>query len=136
MKVLDQKHLLKQAANGLIPKSIQKRHKQPYRAPDGQSFFPSTMNYVEEMLSSPRIKEDGIFNPVAVSALVAKFKSGRDTSTKDNMALVGILSTQLLTQQFIHQRPEPNSTHEQSAAAHREPAVNYDAEAVLCEFSK
>lgn len=104
MKVLDQKHLLKQAASGLIPESIRKRHKQPYRAPDGKSFFASTGNFFEELLSPNKLKQDGIFNSQSVAALVAKFKSGRATGTKDNMALVGILSTEILLEQFVHRR--------------------------------
>ncbi len=104
MKVLDQKHLLKQAAHGLIPLSIEKRPKQPYRAPDGKSFFLSSESYVQEMLSPQRIESYGIFNPQMVAALVTKFESGRPTGIKDDMALVGILSTQLLLDQFVHRR--------------------------------
>lgn len=109
MKVLDQKHLLKRAAGGLIPKSIEARFKQPYRAPDGKSFFAGTRNYAQNILSSENIKKDGIFNPGAVAALVAKFESGRANSVKDDMALVGILSTQILLDQFVHRRG-PRST--------------------------
>jgi len=101
MKVLDQKHLLKLAANGHVPSSINKRPKQPYRAPDGKSFIGSKNAYVEDMLSSEQVRRHGVFNPQAVDALVAKFKSGRPCSTKDNMALVGVLSTQLVMEQFI-----------------------------------
>jgi len=108
MKVLDQKHLLKQAAQGLIPDSIQKRHKQPYRAPDGKSFFTGRHTYVDEMLSPEQIRKHGIFNPQTVLSLVAKFKNGRPTGVKDDMALVGILSTQLLLDQFLC-RHEPVS---------------------------
>jgi len=102
MKVLNQKYILKQACEGLIPRSILSRYKQPYRAPDGKSLFAS--DYLSDMLSPEQIKQDGIFDPQRVSALVTKFKSGRTTSVKDNMALVGILSTQLLLQQFLHQQ--------------------------------
>jgi asparagine synthase (glutamine-hydrolysing) len=105
MKVLDQKHLLKRAAGGLIPPSIQKRHKQPYRAPEGKSFFGATGSYIQEMLSPDRIQRDGVFQPQAVSALLAKFSSGRASSTRDNMALVSILSTEILIDQFIRQQP-------------------------------
>jgi asparagine synthase (glutamine-hydrolysing) len=101
MKVLDQKHLLKRAAQGLIPESILSRPKQPYRAPEGKSFFSSQETYVQEMLSPEAIQQYRIFNPQAVSSLVAKFKNGRANSTKDNMALVSVLSTQILLNQFI-----------------------------------
>jgi asparagine synthase (glutamine-hydrolysing) len=102
MKVLNQKYLLKQACNGLIPESIKTRYKQPYRAPDGKSFLYSA-SYLEDTLSPTRVEQYGIFDGRSTSALVAKFKSGRATSVKDNMALVGILSTQLLLQQFVRQ---------------------------------
>jgi asparagine synthase (glutamine-hydrolysing) len=106
MKVLDQKHLLKQAAIGLIPESIRTRHKQPYRAPDGKIFFTTGEEYLLEVLSPETVTRDGIFSPQMVSALVAKFKAGRVSSVKDDMALVGILSTQILLDQFVH-RHEP-----------------------------
>ena len=36
---LKEKHLLKRAFADLLPRSITRRTKQPYRAPDSQSFF-------------------------------------------------------------------------------------------------
>ena len=102
MKVLNQKFLLKRAAEGLIPSEIISRPKQPYRAPDGKSFFqPEALPYVEQLLAPEALFRSGIFDPPAVTALVKKFKAGRAIGVKDNMALVGILSTQLLTESFI-----------------------------------
>jgi asparagine synthase (glutamine-hydrolysing) len=111
MKVLDQKHLLKRAFAGLIPESITRRPKQPYRAPDGKCFFGAApVDYAEELLSPSAIRRSGIFDALAVTALVNKFKNRRARSVKDNMAMVGVLSTQLLVHQFIHQRSqEPTS---------------------------
>ena len=105
MNVLNEKYLLKQAARGLIPESIRKRKKQPYRAPDGKSFFSCADGYVHEALSEKRIKDSGVFDPRSVHLLVNKFQSGRATSVRDNMALTGILSTQLLIDRFLRQRP-------------------------------
>ena len=101
MKVLDQKHLLKQAVRGLIPECIRTRHKQPYRAPDGRSFFGHGHNYIQDLLAPSRIKDDGIFDPRATNTLLQKFQSGKETSVRDNMALIGILSTTLLIDQFV-----------------------------------
>lgn len=102
MKVLQQKYLLRRAAQGLVPPDIIERPKQPYRAPDGNSFFGGRQrDYVSDMLSSDRVRRDGIFDPQAVSILVNKFAAGRAIGAKDNMALVGILSTQLLLERFI-----------------------------------
>lgn len=107
MKVLDQKHLLKRAFSGSIPESITRRPKQPYRAPDGKCFFgANAVDYAEELLSPEAIRQNGIFNAQAVTLLAQKFKDGRASSVKDNMALVGVLSTQLLVHQFINQRSQ------------------------------
>jgi asparagine synthase (glutamine-hydrolysing) len=101
MKGLDEKHLLKRAATGLVPESIRKRPKQPYRAPDGASFFGSSAGYVEHMLSPGNIRRDGVFDSQLVTALVRKFAVGRPTSAKDNMALVAALSTEMLIDTFL-----------------------------------
>jgi asparagine synthase (glutamine-hydrolysing) len=104
MRVLQEKHLLKRVAGPLIPPMILKRRKQPYRAPDAASFFgPGKADYVEELLSPERVRRDGIFEPASVSRLVEKCRVGRATGTADNMALVGILSTQLLIDNFFPQ---------------------------------
>jgi asparagine synthase (glutamine-hydrolysing) len=100
MKVLDQKHLLKVASIGLIPDSIRKRPKQPYRAPDGNSVLAAQVGYAQEMLSTAAIEKNKVFNSAAIGALVAKFAAGRAIGAKDNMAVIGVLSTQILLDQF------------------------------------
>jgi asparagine synthase (glutamine-hydrolysing) len=103
MKVLNEKYLLRRACAGLIPDSILYRRKQPYRAPDGRCFFGAQAPpYVEELLSPPAIRSNGIFDARAVATLVNKFKAGRAGSVKDDMALVGVLSTQVLAAQFAN----------------------------------
>jgi asparagine synthase (glutamine-hydrolysing) len=106
MKVLNEKYVLKRAAGDLVPSSVKDRPKQPYRAPDASSFFDTTTQrarseYVEQLLSQDCIQSHGIFNPKAVDKLVQKARRGHAIGTKDNMALVGIISTQLLIDQFI-----------------------------------
>jgi asparagine synthase (glutamine-hydrolysing) len=104
MKVLNEKYLLKRASAQLIPPSVSRRPKQPYRAPDGKCFFGhAAPDYVLELLSPAAVRKSGIFNPRAVTILVDKFRVGRATSTKDNMALIGVLSTQLLLHRFSNQ---------------------------------
>ncbi|MGH2507862.1 MAG: asparagine synthase (glutamine-hydrolyzing), partial [Ktedonobacteraceae bacterium] len=104
MKVLNEKYLLKRACEGIVPASILHRTKQPYRAPDSRCFFNTAAPaYVEELLSPCVIRRHGIFDGHAVSTLVSKFRAGRASSVKDDMALVGLLSTQLLASQFINQ---------------------------------
>jgi asparagine synthase (glutamine-hydrolysing) len=106
MKVLNEKYILKRAAGHLIPNSVASRSKQPYRAPDATSFFNAATgkaraDYVDEFLSEESIRKNGLFKPIAVRKLVDKAKKGQIIGAKDNMALVGILSTQLLHGQFI-----------------------------------
>jgi len=115
MKVLNEKYLLKQVFGDMVPASVRNRPKQPYRAPDAISFFDSTTGearhaYVEELLSSDCIRAHGIFDPEPVQKLVAKARVGRASSFVDNAALVGILSTQLLIDQFVVHFEE-RSTH-------------------------
>ncbi len=101
MKVLNEKFLLKQAARNLIPESIRARSKQPYRAPEANCFFrPKRAEYLAELLSPRQIEQQGLFHPQAVGRLIHKFETGAAIGTKDNMAMVGIVSTSLLQEEF------------------------------------
>ncbi len=112
LHVLTEKYLLKKLGRKWLPAEIWQRPKRPYRAPIQRSFFNDKPSpYVRELLSSTRIKATGLFNPQAVSQLVAKAEKGTRLSETAEMALVGILSTQLLHQKFItdFRRPPPLS---------------------------
>jgi asparagine synthase (glutamine-hydrolysing) len=107
MRALNEKYILKRASKGIVPPAIIARSKQPYRAPEGESFLTATsLPLVEEFLSATRIQQDGVFRSIGVSSLLSKFKSGRAIGVRDNMALNAILSTELLLQQFIRQKGE------------------------------
>ncbi len=111
MRVLSEKYLLKKAAENRVPDSILKRPKQPYRAPDGASLMQSVASS-DEALSEESLQRDGVFEPSPVASLAAKFRGGRAASVKDNMALVGIASTQILMRQFVSQkRPTTYAVH-------------------------
>ena len=85
--------------------------KQPYRAPIHSSFFAQPPEYVERLLSQDTIRASGIFAPEAVARLARKCQAGARVSEGDDMALVGILSTQLLHQMFVDKFPH-RSPHE------------------------
>ena len=105
MKVLNEKYLLKKIAKNCLPDSIISRPKQPYRAPDARSFAAlDKPTYVDDLMSTDAIKGYGVFSPNRVEVLVSKCRSGRAIGVKDNMAFVGILSTQLLVREFLHDR--------------------------------
>jgi asparagine synthase (glutamine-hydrolysing) len=108
MNRLKEKFILKQAARGLIPSELIDRPKQPYRAPISQCFFcDSPLDYVEELLSENAIKKSGYFDYRKVSRLLTKCRrpEGGLLSERENMALVGILSTQLLDHHFLRNFP-------------------------------
>ncbi len=109
LRILDEKHILKRVAQGVIPDQIVRRQKQPYRAPDAISFVGrDAPDYVREMLSEKALNESGLFERAGVSKFYQKcLAKGKDAitsstfSNSDNMALVGILSSQLLYHLFV-----------------------------------
>lgn len=102
LRGLTEKYLLKKLARQWLPDEIWKRHKQPYRAPIHRSFFnEDTQPYVGELLSPAWINRTGFFRPDAVQQLVEKVQRGARLSETDDMALAGILSTQLVHDRFI-----------------------------------
>jgi len=111
LRVLDEKHVLKKAAADLVPPSILGRKKQPYRAPDALSFVvPEAVAWVDDLLSEASVREAAVFDASAVASLWNKCKARADTaqfSNTDNMALVGVLSTQLLHEHFIRRSQAP-----------------------------
>jgi asparagine synthase (glutamine-hydrolysing) len=115
MRVLQEKFLLKKAAQPWLPDIIRRRPKRPYRAPVHRSFFnESTPEYVRDLLSPEAIKRSGLFKSGPVEQLVAKIQAGAPVGETDDMALAGILSTQLVHQQFIEnfRRSEPLSSRD------------------------
>jgi len=110
LRVLDEKHILKRVAREIVPPDILTRKKQPYRAPDAISFVSDDApDYVGDVLSESAVTAAGVFDPRKVQGLYAKLRKRAAASgdivfsNADNMAFVGILSTQLLVDSFISQ---------------------------------
>lgn len=102
MMGLNEKYILKKSMARYLPSSIVKRYKQPYRAPDIPSFFQGkTPEYIDELLSADAVNRYGYFDSARVGRLVTKIKNGRAIGYKDNMAFIGILSTQAWHHLFI-----------------------------------
>jgi asparagine synthase (glutamine-hydrolysing) len=113
LKVLDEKHVLKRASDGLIPPQIARRQKQPYRAPDALSFVgDDAPAWIADHLSERAVRDAGVFDPGMVQSLWKKCQARRDESqmsNADNMAVVGVLSTQLLHAQLVARQPSSPS---------------------------
>jgi asparagine synthase (glutamine-hydrolysing) len=101
---LNEKHLLKVAFEDMIPDTILKRPKQPYRAPDAPSFFFACyLDWINEVTNESSLKNAGIFNPKAVFRFINKCLrvKGHKMSNTDNMRVVAILSTMLVHHHYI-----------------------------------
>ncbi|MCP4220324.1 MAG: asparagine synthase (glutamine-hydrolyzing) [bacterium] len=102
IKLLNEKYILKKTYEHLLPKRVVHRDKQPYRAPIYQCFT-GEENLSGSMLESQKLEEFGYFNAPAVGKMLQRFKrsGGKNISARDDMALVGIVSLQLLHHFFV-----------------------------------
>jgi asparagine synthase (glutamine-hydrolysing) len=99
---LDEKHILKKAFKDVLPPSITGRTKHPYRATIQKAFVGRLQaDAYRDALSEKKIREAGIFDPDKVGRLFRKLDSGESTSETEGMAISGILSTQLLAEEFV-----------------------------------
>ncbi len=102
MKGLNEKNLLKKAMAQYLPKEIIQRHKLPYRAPDITAMAGKYLGDELRCYLSPReIQKNGLFDTTKVQLLLKKADSGKTLSTPESQAFVGILSTQIIIEQFI-----------------------------------
>jgi len=103
IKGLNEKYILKKSFENVLPHQIVKRTKHPYRAPIKQSLLnESTM----DMLSRSSFQNSFLFNNLKVERLLKKLQSAIYVGETDNMALVGILSTHHIHEQFIKNFPD------------------------------
>jgi asparagine synthase (glutamine-hydrolysing) len=104
LRVLDEKHVLKRVATDLVPREILERKKQPYRAPDALAFAGAREDWIEEVGSEHALADAGVFDPSAARRLLQKCLGRGEAgqfSNADNMAVVGILSTQLVHHRLL-----------------------------------
>ncbi|MGE5198823.1 MAG: asparagine synthase-related protein, partial [Rhodospirillaceae bacterium] len=109
LRVLDEKHVLKRVGGRDLPLDVLRRTKQPYRAPDALCFAgPAVPEWVDDAMSERALGSAGLFNPRSARRLYALSREGgaREFSNADNMALIGMLTTQLLHQQFVAATPD------------------------------
>ncbi len=103
---LNEKYILKKSFKGLLPDEITSRPKHPYRAPIKQSLLNGkTAAYTQEMLSESALKKTGLFDAEKVTRLLQKLQAPSPASEVDSMALVGVLSSQIVHHQFIANFP-------------------------------
>jgi asparagine synthase (glutamine-hydrolysing) len=109
LRGLRDKRMLRQMASGLLPRSIFDRPKKPYRAPMTAPFFEGKgSDYVDELLSDSGLERYGLIASAPASRLVAKARAhnGRLGSEREEMAVVGVLSLQLLGYHYLQEFPQ------------------------------
>jgi asparagine synthase (glutamine-hydrolysing) len=98
---LNEKHILKNVFKDRLPENILNRWKNPYRAPIHKALLNSTMSLVNEYCSEESLKKSGLFENLKVERLISKLEKSSAASEFDEMALVGIISTQIIHKIFI-----------------------------------
>jgi asparagine synthase (glutamine-hydrolysing) len=103
MQGLRDKVTLRRLASRSLPPEIWRRPKVPYRAPTTSALFRSPEpGYMADLLSEEAIARLGLADPKAAGALVSKARrqGGRMSGEREEMALVGLLTLQLLGHQY------------------------------------
>ncbi len=98
---LNEKYLLKEVVKDVIPQSVLKRPKQAYRAPIAQALLNDKSGFVDNLLSTAKVKDTGIFDAGGVEKLMTKLRKNPSSNEVDNMALMGMLSTQILHDLYV-----------------------------------
>ena len=98
---LNEKYLLKKIFKDRLPASIVSRWKNPYRAPIHKALLNSNLNLIKEYCSEESLKKSGLFDAAKVLRLINKLEKSVAAGEFDEMALVGILSTQIIHKTFI-----------------------------------
>lgn len=97
---MNEKAVLKSGMGLAVPPQILDRVKQPYTAPEGNVFRSEAGKVLlDTYLSSRALKRIGVFDVRRVEWLVGKLERSR-TSFYDDLALVWILSTQVLADTY------------------------------------
>jgi len=102
LRGLNEKYLLKALMKDHLPRQVIDRPKQAYRAPVATSLISdSAPGYLREALSGQQLKKHGIFRENSVEKLLKRMGDSRPVTENENMAVAGILSTQLLSDMFV-----------------------------------
>jgi asparagine synthase (glutamine-hydrolysing) len=102
IKGLNEKYLMKKLMDGRLPDEVVHRSKQAYRAPVASSLTSlKAPEYLREAISPEMLNKFGIFNPQSVEKLLGKMHAERKVTENENMAVAGILSTQILRDMFV-----------------------------------
>lgn len=107
LRGLREKDILRRWSKPIVPAAVNRRAKQPYRAPDAEAFFgASQVAWADHLMSPGEVASAGWFRPEAVAGLLRRCRAGQATGFRENQALVAILSTQAWYRQFMRDSAE------------------------------
>ena len=109
LRGLNEKWALKEAVRKHVPRSVIVRPKQPYRAPIRDLFVGDHASWVKDLIDQSTVEEAGVFGSAAVNRLFEKASRSPSLSERDNMALIAVVSTQLLYDLFVRSKIRPDS---------------------------
>jgi len=92
------KHILREAVRPLVPREVLEQKKAGFGAPADYWLAHDLREMVDDLLSERRLRERGLFNPVAVRQLVEQHRSGREDWS---LQLWQFLTLELWMQRFI-----------------------------------
>jgi asparagine synthase (glutamine-hydrolysing) len=96
------KHVLKKAAQRLLPASILERPKQGFGVPLAHWFKGELSGLFSDVLASPRTRQRGYFEPAFVDRLIAEHRSGR---RDHNLRLWQLLVFELWHREYLDSQP-------------------------------
>lgn len=102
---MKEKYLLKKVFDEVLPREIVYRPKQPYRAPIRRSLLAGDVPAVSKALSEEALRDSGLFDVPTVLGLLKKVDQARHVGEFEEMALTGIVSTQIVHEQFVGNPP-------------------------------
>jgi asparagine synthase (glutamine-hydrolysing) len=96
------KVILRKLASADLPPEVWQRPKHPYRAPISRALFDHPPDYVRELLSESQIRAHGLLDAEPAIRLVNKAfeQNGVMAGEREEMALVGMLTLQMLARHF------------------------------------
>jgi asparagine synthase (glutamine-hydrolysing) len=98
IKGLKRKYILKKAAESVLPKDVVWRRKAGFGAPIRSWLRGALRPMVDDLLSESRVKQRGLFDPVAVRNIVDANLSGREDY---NLHVFFLLTLELWMQEFL-----------------------------------
>jgi len=99
---LNEKYVLKKVLQPFLPDEIVARRKRPYRAPIVNCLLAGASGeFTRELLTSRAVQRATMFDAGKVGRLLAKLQAAENRNEIDGMALAGILSSQIIHQQFV-----------------------------------